>query len=127
MARRAGLVLRGTDRALYFVGADVARGLVAEQDVSRVPGVSVGMALVGGEVVPVLPLGADAAALVLCSAGGELVAFAGLTPEASGFFDGVEGGVRFGKEHARELDVEARVAEFEAELRLARRGANHGA
>ena len=49
MALRGGLVMR-RDNGLCFVPADVAHGLVAEPEISDVPGTGIGMALVAGEV-----------------------------------------------------------------------------
>ena len=106
MASRAGLVVRGQS-GLHFIPAEVARSLVATPEVSVVPGARLGMALVSGEVVPVLPLGDELGALVVCDVEGELVGFSGLVPEASGFFEIAEGGVLFGRERALDLDLGA--------------------
>ncbi len=116
MARRAGLVVRG-ENGLHFIPAAVARSLVAAPEVSLVPGAGIGMALVSGEVVAVLPLGLFGTALVVCEVDGELVGFSGLSPEASGFFEEAAGGVVFGTETARDLDLGAA---------LERRGSLHG-
>jgi len=106
MARRAGLVVRGHS-GLHFIPAHIARSLVAAPEVSLVPGTAIGMAMVSGEVVAVLPLGGGPGALVVCDVDGELVGFSGLAPEASGFFEEIEGGVLFGGERAVDLDLAA--------------------
>jgi hypothetical protein len=118
MGSRAGLVVRAED-GLHFIPASVARTLVAAPEVSPVPGTGLGMALVSGEVVAVLSLGGAGSALVVCDVGGELVGFSGLSPEASGFFEAVPGGVAFGSQQALDLDL--------AELLAKRRGHLHGA
>ena len=120
MAQRAGLVVRGRS-GLHFIPATIARSLVAAPEVSPVPGAGIGMALVSGEVVAVLPLGSRAGALVVCEVDGELVGFAGLQPEASGFFDEIEGGVRFDSEPALDLDLAAALRNVDE-----RRGFSHG-
>jgi len=106
MALRGGLVMR-SDNGLCFVPADIAHGLVPEPEISDVPGTGVGMALVAGEVLPVLALGNRVGAMVVCEVAGERIAFSGLTPEASGFFESCPGGVRVGQEVAPELDLGA--------------------
>jgi hypothetical protein len=116
MARRAGLVVRG-GTGLHFIPAAVARGLVAAPVVSLVPGTEIGMALVSGEVVAVLPLGEGGGGLIVCEVEGELVGFSGLRPEAAGFFEEIDGGVLFGSERALELNLGAE---------LERRGSFHG-
>jgi hypothetical protein len=112
MKSRAGLVVRGDD-GLYFIPATVAKALVATPEVSPVPGAGLGMALVSGEVVAVVPLGDAASALVLCDVDGELVAFSGLSPEASGFFEATEAGVSFAGELAQDLDLNAALRSVE--------------
>ncbi len=124
-ARRAGLVLRGK-RGLHFISAQVARGLVPRPEVSQLPGTELGMALVGGEVVPVLTLGESSGALVVCDVGGELIAFSGLNPEAAGFFEPTDTGVRYGAERAVELDLGAERDSAERSLTASRRGWLHG-
>lgn len=94
-----------SDQGLRFIPADVAQNLVPEPEISDVPGTGLGMALVGGEVLPVLPLGGRAGALLVCEVRGERLAFSGLSPEAAGFFEALPGGVRVGGELVPELDL----------------------
>jgi hypothetical protein len=120
MATRGGLLMR-SEEGLRFIPADVAQNLVPEPEISDVPGTGVGMALVGGEVLPVLPLGGSAGAVVVCEVRGERIAFSGLCPEAAGFFEALPGGVRVGSELVPELDLAAIRAGVEKRL-LSQRG-----
>jgi hypothetical protein len=121
MATRGGLVMR-SDQGLRFIPAEVAQNLVPEPEVSDVPGTGVGMALVGGEVLPVLPLGSSAGAVVVCEVQGERIAFSGLAPEAAGFFEALPGGVRVGNELVPELDLGEIRTNVEKRLQGARGG-----
>jgi hypothetical protein len=125
MASRAGLVVRAPS-GLHFIPAKLARSLVAAPEVSLVPGAALGMAMVSGEVVAVLPLGSAGSALVVCDVDGELVGFSGLVPEASGFFEEAEGGVLFADEHVSDLDLAAALQRIEHALVEARRRFSHG-
>lgn len=120
MATRGGLLMR-SDQGLRFIPADVAQNLVPEPEISDVPGTGVGMALVGGEVLPILPLGSNAGAVVVCEVRGERIAFSGLSPEAAGFFEALPGGVRVGKELVPELDLSEVRSQVEKRL-LRQRG-----
>jgi hypothetical protein len=122
MATRGGLLMR-SDQGLHFIPADVAQNLVPEPEISDVPGTGIGMALVGGEVLPVLSLGSRQGAVVVCEVRGERVAFSGLTPEAAGFFDALPGGVRVNGELAPELDLAEIRASVEKRLHAPRGGA----
>jgi hypothetical protein len=85
------LVRRNGSRA--FVSADVARQIVAEPLLSRVPGTSLAMALVSGRVVGVLELGVSTGSLLVCELDGQLVACVGLELERAGFFSRTPEGV----------------------------------
>jgi hypothetical protein len=111
-----------SEEGLRFIPADVAQHLVPEPEISDVPGTGVGMALVGGEVLPVLPLGTSAGSVVVCEVRGERIAFSGLSPEAAGFFESLPGGVRVGTELVPELDLGAIRAGFEKRLQSQRGG-----
>jgi len=51
------------------------------------------MTLFAGRVIPVLSLGDESRALIVCDIDGELVGIAGLDPLESGLFEGDEAGV----------------------------------
>lgn len=113
--------MRGTE-GLRFIPAEVARHVVSEPEISDVPGTGLGMALVGGEVLPVVPLGASTGAVVVCEVHGERIAFSGLSPEAAGFFEVAPEGVRVGDTVVPELDLGAVRAQVERRLQERRGG-----
>ena len=85
----AGLLVRLRGE-LAFIAAAWVRFVRYDVVVTPFPGTEFGMALIGGRVVPVIELGHDSRALVVCEVDGETVAFSGLEPLKSGFFDGSE-------------------------------------
>lgn len=78
------LVRRRGTRA--FVPAAVARQIVFEPRVSKVPGAALGMALVNGRVIGVLELGPSTGALLVCELDGQWLGCAGLELDRAGFF-----------------------------------------
>ena len=101
------LVRRRGSRA--FVNAELARQIVSEPRISRVPGTALGMALVGGRVIGVLELGASTGALLVCELGGQIVACAGLQLERAGFFAKTPEGVWDSGELVPDLGLERLV------------------
>jgi len=97
------LVRRGEER--LFIPAIVARNLVPEPRLSRLPWDSVQIALDGGAVVALLEFGDSSGVLVLCELSGEQLALAGLTPERVGFWPATELGVRVADAEVPELDL----------------------
>ncbi len=87
----AGLLVRCKGQ-LAFIPASVVRFIGYDVVVTPFPGTELGMALLGGRVVPVVSLGPKQRAIVVCDVEGETVALAGLEPLKSGFFDGDEQG-----------------------------------
>ena len=87
----AGLLVRNKGQ-LAFVPAALVRFIRYDVVVTPFPGTELGMALLGGRVVPVVSLGPGERALVVCDFDGETIAFSGLEPLRSGFFDGDEHG-----------------------------------
>jgi hypothetical protein len=75
------------------VSAEVARQIVAEPRLSRVPGTDLAMALVAGRVVGVLELGASTGSLLVCELDGQLVGCVGLELERAGLFSRTPEGV----------------------------------
>ncbi len=87
----AGLLVRYKGE-LAFIPADVVRYVRYDVVVTKFPGTELGMALLGGRVVPVVSLGPKERALLICDIDGEVIAVSGLEPLKSGFFDGDEHG-----------------------------------
>jgi hypothetical protein len=87
----AGLLVRCQGQ-LAFIPAHVVRTVRYDVVVTPFPGTDLGMALLGGRVVPVVSLGPTERALVVCDIDGEVIAVSGLEPLKSGFFEGDEQG-----------------------------------
>jgi len=85
----SGLLVRHNGK-LAFIAAGWVKFVRYDVVVTPFPGMQLGMALMGGRVVPVIALGQESKALIVCDVDGETVAFAGLEPLKSGFFDGDE-------------------------------------
>jgi len=84
-----GLLVRYRGK-LSFIQSAVVRFIRYDVAVTRFPGTELGMALLTGRIIPVIWLGQDSKALVVCELDGESVAFSGLEPIRSGFFEGDE-------------------------------------
>lgn len=104
MPAGAGLVLsvRGEPR---FLPALLVHSVLSCPRISAVPGSALGMAWVGGKVIPVARLDERGAHLVVCLAAGEVVGLAGVEVQRSGFFDPSEDGVLCDGVTVRPLDV----------------------
>jgi len=85
----SGLLVRHNGQ-LAFIASTLVRCIRYDVDVTRFPGTELGMALLGGRIVPVIALGHEGRALIVCEVDGETVAFSGLDPLKSGFFEGSE-------------------------------------
>lgn len=83
----SGLLVRYRGE-LAFVASTIVRFIRYDVMVTPFPGTEFGMALLTGRIVPVVHLGEMSKALVVCELDGESVAFSGLEPIRSGFFDG---------------------------------------
>jgi hypothetical protein len=79
------LVRRAERRA--YVPTSVARQIVPQSTISRVPNSSLGMTLVGGRVVSVVELGEASGALLVCELDGDPIALSGLYIERVGWFE----------------------------------------
>jgi hypothetical protein len=87
----SGLLVR-CNGELAFIPAPQVRFIRYDVVVTPFPGREVGMALLDGRVVPVISLGPQVRALVVCDIDGETIAVSGLEPMRSGFFEGDEQG-----------------------------------
>ena len=123
MAERAGLLVRrGAER--LFIPASVARGLVPEPKLSRLPWDHVQLALVGGAVVAVLEFGDSTGVLVMCEVSGEYLALSGLTPELAGFWPESERGILVAETAVPELELTRAFSELRARRRIQPEWAN---
>jgi hypothetical protein len=101
---RAGVIVRLRGE-LRFLTAQSVRRFVPPPTLSDVAGTGLTMALVDGQVLAVIPVGPRGSALTVCEVGGELVGLLGADPEAVGFFEASEEGVKYGGEQVGTLDV----------------------
>ncbi len=77
---------------MAFIPAAVVRSVRYDVVVTQFPGTELGMVLLAGRIVPVISIGPSGRALVVCDIDGETVAFSGIEPIRSGFFEGDERG-----------------------------------
>jgi hypothetical protein len=111
MAQRAGLLVRHGGE-LAFLPASIARSLLPLPRLTKIPWDSAQMALVGGEVVAVLALGAQSSELLLCEFEGQAVALSGLSAERVGFWPTSESGVSVDGVTVPALDLRAALTRF---------------
>jgi len=108
--KRGGLLLRAAGD-LFFLPAALAVSIDPPPSVVRVPGAPpemLGIAAHAGEVLPVVALGEDRSAMVVCRVATELLGIVGATIVGAGLFDGDPSAperVRFLGESARPLDL----------------------
>jgi hypothetical protein len=115
MSRRPGILVRAGGE-LGFVPAAVARQVVPLPTLSPVATTPLQMAVVGGQVVPVIAIGSPTRALLVCEIEGEAIGLSGLEMERAGAFDAIEGGVVVGGRTVRDLDVLGALRSLEAAL-----------
>lgn len=101
---RAGVVVR-LNGELRFLPAQSVRRFVPLPTLSDVAGTGLTMALVDGQVLAIIAVGARGSALTVCEVGSELVGLIGADPEAVGFFEADGSGVSFQGARAAALDV----------------------
>jgi hypothetical protein len=113
--QRAGILVRAGGE-LGFVPATVAKSLVQQPVASPVSSTPLQMALVAGQVVPVVAIGSPTGELVLCEIDGEIVGFSGLEVERAGTFDAAPGGVLAEGRLLRDLDLEGTLRSLDQAL-----------
>lgn len=101
---RAGVVVR-LNGELRFLPAQSVRRFVPLPALSDVAGTGLTMALVDGQVLAIIAVGARGTALTVCEVGAELVGLIGADPEAVGFFEADGSDVSFQGARAAALDV----------------------
>jgi len=106
MTEATGRIVR-SEHQVWFLPENLVEQLVARAVVSPVPGSPLLMALIDGEVLPVLPLGRLEAFLIICVVDGERLALGGLQVAASGAFEQLDAGahVRFEDRSVPYLDL----------------------
>jgi hypothetical protein len=119
-AKRGGVLLR-IEGTLWFIPASVALSISPAPQVARVPGAPaalLGIALQGGDVLPVLVVGLVRGPMLVCSYLGERVGLLGGEIVGTGLFE-VDAesadAVRYGVERARPLDLAAIYARVQGE------------
>ncbi len=107
-----GVVFR-VGAELFFLPATVAMRVVPMPPIGRVPGAPpelVGLALVDGEMVPVVGLGGSRSCMLVVSYLGERVGLVGIDVVATGRFEAMHDHAVHAGEHARLFDVSAVIA-----------------
>jgi hypothetical protein len=115
MTTRSGIVVRAGGE-FGFVPADVARQVVPLPTLSPVASAPLEMAVVGGQIVPVVALGSPTGSLLVCEVDGETVGFSGLEVHRVGTFDGVDGGVIIDLRTVRDLELSQLLRSLEQAL-----------
>jgi hypothetical protein len=122
--RRGGLVVR-TDGGLAFLPAASVVRIEPAPRITPVPGAPaalLGIALLGGVVVPVIGIGSEATEVILCSHAGEWIGLGGGRVVASGLFGVVAhrpGAVDYEGQVVAPLDLHALYASAEHAPRTA--------
>jgi folate-dependent phosphoribosylglycinamide formyltransferase PurN len=74
------------------------------------------MAVVGGQIVPVVALGSPTGALLVCEVDGETVGFSGLEVHRVGTHESVDGGVVIDQRTVRDLELPQLLRSLEQAL-----------
>ena len=115
MSERAGLLVRAGED-LGFVSAEIAQKVVPLPETSPVANTQLAMALVSGQVLPVVALGSPTGVLLVCEVEGELIGFSGLEVERTGSFPAADGGVMHGERKLRDLDLASALRTLDLSL-----------
>ena len=115
MSERAGLLVRAGED-LGFVSAEIARKVVPLPQSSPVANTPLAMALVSGQVLPVVAIGSPTGVLLVCEIDGELVGFSGLAVERAGAFPAADGGVLVDERKLSDLDLEGALRSLDLSL-----------
>jgi len=98
--------------ALGFIPASLVRAIRYDCIVTPYPGNKLGMTLFAGRVIPVLNLGDEGRALIVCDLDGELVGVLGLEPLQSGLFEGDEKGALHDHVLVPLLDIQEQLKQW---------------
>ena len=107
--RVGGVLLRVAGSLVYVAAADAVK-LAPIPHITRVPGAPeglLGVALLEGEILPVVSIGSDRESMLVCAHAGALLGIVGGSVVGTGMFDTTPDGmsVRHGEEVATRLDV----------------------
>jgi hypothetical protein len=111
-ANQGGVVFRVANE-LFFLPATVAQRVVPVPKMGRIPGAPpdlCGLALVEGEMIPVVSLAEPRTAMLVVQYLGERLGIVGIDVVATGRFETTHDHVLHSGEHARLFDVSAVVA-----------------
>lgn len=109
---QGGVVFR-VERELFFLPATVAQRVVPVPQIGRIPGAPpdlCGLALVEGEMIPVVALAERRTAMLVVQYLGERLGIVGVDVIATGRFETQHDHLVYRDEHARLFDVSAVVA-----------------
>jgi hypothetical protein len=94
-ARRVGGILLRVGGSLVYLPAAIALRLAPIPQIARVPGAPkelLGIALHGGEILPIISVGTERESMVVCTYGGALVGVVGGRIVGTGMFDAAADG-----------------------------------
>lgn len=104
-----GVLLRVAGELVYVAAADAVK-LAPIPHITRVPGAPeglLGVALLEGEILPVVSIGSERESMLVCTHAGALLGIVGGSVVETGMFDTTPDGMsaRYGEETATTLDV----------------------
>jgi hypothetical protein len=109
---QGGVVFR-VDNELFFLPATVAQRVAPVPNMGRIPSAPpdlCGLALVDGEMIPIVALAGSRTAMLVVTYLGDRLGLVGVDIVATGRFETHHDHVLHGNEHARLFDVSAVVA-----------------
>jgi len=113
MTTMQGGVVFSVDGDLFFLPATVAQRVAPVPKIGRIPGAPpdlCGLALVDGEMIPIVAVAQSRSAMLVVQYLGERLGIVGVNVIASGRFETQHDHVLYNSEHARLFDVSAVVA-----------------
>jgi hypothetical protein len=112
-ARLVGGVVVRIQGTFQFVSADTVHAIAPAPATTQVAGTSVGIALLGGRIALVLPLGEPTSTALLCDVDGDPMVVTGAAAVATGYYERVDDGVIFDGQVIPTLDIVERYRQVE--------------